>query len=99
MSGCRIGRVRMKNGGADVHVLHNPNKGCNDIPDMLREAANNIESGRVPVESGAAVFQHADDTISIYGWGEYGNRPAAQFIGLMHLGIGEATRQRLTPGE
>lgn len=90
--GCRIGRIRMKNGGAEVRVLHNPNKGYTNIPDMLREAANNIESGRIPVDRAAAVFQHSGGGISIYGWGEYGSNEVPEFIGLMHLGIAEAVK-------
>lgn len=52
---CRIGRVRMKNGGADVRVL--PSSSSGPAMDTLRRWADNIAShGYRPDAIGAAAY-------------------------------------------
>lgn len=98
MSGCRIGRVRMKAGGADVRVLHRREpEPALDIVRMLREMADNIESGDyAPVLSCTPVLEFADGDIAVFGWGETG---LLRSIGVLHLGIEKLSRMRLADFE
>ena len=68
MSGCRIGRVRMKNGGADVRVLHTPvreDDGENWNGKMIANARHLADFG--PVASYVVVAVYEDGTYAL-GW-------------------------------
>lgn len=59
MSGCRISRVRMKNGGADVRVLHSPVSPIDDENwggKMVEHARNLASQGEVLGYVVAAVY-------------------------------------------
>lgn len=74
---------------AEVIALH-PAK---DIPAMLREMADNIESGEyAPMRSATKVAEFKDGAVEVFGWGDTG---LLRYIGQLHLGIERLTRMRL----
>ena len=78
MSGCRIGRVKMKAGGADVRVLRP--KSWNDahnIPGSLRMAARNIEQMEVQPRTALFIIRRDSGQVALYGWGPDANAAEA----------------------
>ena len=83
---------------AEVHTLYDSN--ARSIPDMLRKAADSIETevseGFVATKAMVAVQVAEDGSIQVYGWGETDNLHAlgalmagAQEIGSIILDSGE----------
>lgn len=98
MSGARIGRVRMKNGGADVRVLHQPPpEPASDIIRQLRTMADNLERGEhEPVDTVTVVVESARGEIAVFLWGDVGRGDSLpRTVGMLHLGIEHLTRMRL----
>jgi hypothetical protein len=77
---------------AEVVLLYETN--WRSIPDMLRQAADSIETeadeGYSPTKAMAAVQISKSGEVQIYGWGET-NELAA--IGLLQLGLHKLTSQ------
>lgn len=83
---------------AEVHTIYAAN--CRSIPDMLRRAADSIETeeaeGYVGTSAMVAVQVMKDGRIQVYGWGDTNNLHAlgalsagGQQIGDMILDTGE----------
>lgn len=71
---------------AEVHTLYETN--ARSIPDMLRQAADSIETereeGYVPTKAMVAVQLCENGEIKVYGWGETDDMHA---IGILHCGL------------
>ena len=99
MSAARVARVRMKAGGADVRVLHQPDPDpAENIVLQLRTMASNIESGATAaVRSVIAVVEFdADNNVQVFGWGDLDHTEA---VGLLTLGTAKVVRDRLAAFE
>ena len=73
---------------AEVHTLYETN--CRSIPDMLRQAADSIETeateGYSPTKAMIAVQLTDNGQVQIYGWGETDDVHA---LGVLQLGMAE----------
>lgn len=82
---------------AEVHTLYETN--ARSIPDMLRQAADGIETevdeGYSPTQAMVAVQVSANGEIKVYGWGDLDNFKA---IGLLHLGLQQVGDIQLNGG-
>jgi hypothetical protein len=57
-------------------------KNASDIPAMLREAADKIESGEVPTRAIIGVAIDPDGDLTIYGWGQTDSMDALALLQL-----------------
>jgi hypothetical protein len=68
---------------AEVHTIYEAN--ARSIPDMLRQAANNLENDpECSAKAMVAVQIDDDGLIAVYGWGDTDVLHAA---GLLHCGL------------
>lgn len=78
---------------AEVHTLYETN--CRSIPDMLRQAADSIETepddGFSPTTAMVAVQITEAGGVEIYGWGETDDIHA---LGVLQLGIAKLISNR-----
>jgi L-asparaginase II len=83
---------------AEVHTLYRSN--CRNIPQMLREAADNIETeadeGYSPTKAMIAVQLTEAGAVQVYGWGD---TDMIQALGLLHLGLQEIGSIQLIASE
>lgn len=80
---------------AEVHTLYATN--ASDIVAMLREAADNIESGACgDIASMTAVAESPEGVISIFGWGQ---TDTARSIAVLHMGLAKLTIDHLAATE
>jgi hypothetical protein len=78
---------------AEVHTLYDTN--CRSIPDMMRQAADSIETevveGFDPTKAMIAVQISESGQIQIYGWGDTNDMHAA---GVLMAGVHELMQGR-----
>lgn len=80
MSAARIGRVRMKNGGAEVRVLHHSPRANNDLVNTLKETLALARQGRLL--SYASVSTHDEGEFTRTTWAFGAEHPAERLRAL-----------------
>lgn len=78
-----------------AEVVNLPVSNLNDIPAMLRKAADSLEDGSMmPATAAVLALEFEDGDVEPFGWGsELGD--ATKALGLMHLAIHKLTHIRL----
>lgn len=80
---------------AAVHTLYKTN--ARSIPDMLRQAADNLENDpECSAKAMVAVQIDEDGRVAVYGWGDTDTLQAA---GLLHVGLQQIIDIQLDNGE